>query len=82
MGKFNSAWLLRKRPFRSLTGVDGGTFYAMAKKLRPHWRERVFLHLVFSASSQKSHKAQYDKWPRCAELLNYALLETQLPPTN
>jgi transposase len=41
MAKFNSAWLLRKRPFRSLTGVDTGTFYMMVKKLRPHWRERV-----------------------------------------
>jgi transposase len=41
MTKFNSAWLLRKRPFRSLTGVDAATFYVMVKKLRPHWRERI-----------------------------------------
>jgi transposase len=41
MAKFNSAWLLRKRPFRSLTGVDAKTFHVMAYKLRPHWRERV-----------------------------------------
>ena len=41
MTKFNSAWLLRKRPFRSLTGVDAGTFQTMVKRLRPHWRERV-----------------------------------------
>jgi transposase len=41
MAKFNSAWLLRKRPFRSLTGVDAGTFYQMVKQLRPHWRERI-----------------------------------------
>jgi IS5 family transposase len=41
MAKFNSAWLLRKRPFRSLTGVDVGTFPEMVKKLRPYWRERV-----------------------------------------
>lgn len=41
MAKFNSTWLLRKRPFRSLTGVDAGTFQTMVKKLRPHWRERV-----------------------------------------
>jgi len=41
MGKFNSAWLLRKRPFRSLTGVDAGTFHEMVKRLRPHWRERI-----------------------------------------
>jgi transposase len=41
MAKFNSAWLLRKRPFRSLTGVDAGTFHEMVKRLHPHWRERV-----------------------------------------
>jgi transposase len=41
MAKFNSAWLLRKRPFRSLTGVDAGTFHKMVKQLRPYWRERV-----------------------------------------
>ena len=41
MAKFNSARLLRKRPFRSLTGVDAGTFLAMVERLRPHWRERV-----------------------------------------
>jgi transposase len=41
MAKFNSVWLLRKRPFRSLTGVDAGAFHTMVKKLRPHWRERV-----------------------------------------
>lgn len=41
MVKFNSAWLLRKRPFRSLTGVDVVTFLTMVKRLRPYWRERV-----------------------------------------
>lgn len=41
MAKFNSVWLLRKRPFRSLTGVETGTFHEMVKRLRPHWRERV-----------------------------------------
>lgn len=41
MAKFNSAWLLRKRVFRSLTGVDPGTFHQMVKQLCPHWRERV-----------------------------------------
>ena len=41
MAKFNSAWLLRKRPFRSLTGVDAGTFQKMVQRLRPHWRDRV-----------------------------------------
>lgn len=41
MAKFNSAWLLRKRPFRSLTGVDAGTFHKMVERLRPHWRERI-----------------------------------------
>jgi transposase len=41
MAKFNSAWLLRKRPFQSLTGVDVGTFHEMVKRLRPHWRKRI-----------------------------------------
>src|SRR5277367_2012155 len=41
MAKFNSSWLLHKRSFRSLTGVDAGTFHVMVQKLRPHWRERV-----------------------------------------
>lgn len=41
MAKFNSAWLLRKRPFRSLTGVEAGTFHEMVKRLRPHWREKI-----------------------------------------
>ncbi len=41
MAKFNATWLLRKRPFRSLTGVEAGIFQAMVKKLRPHWRARV-----------------------------------------
>jgi len=41
MAKFNSVWLLHKRPFRSLTGVDVGTFHKMVERLRPHWRERV-----------------------------------------
>ena len=41
MAKFNSTWLLRKRPFRSLTGVEAGTFREMVKRLRPHWRERI-----------------------------------------
>jgi hypothetical protein len=41
MAKFNSAWLLSKPQFRSLTGVDGETFRKMVERLRPHWRERV-----------------------------------------
>lgn len=41
MAKFNSVWLLRKRPFRSLTGVEAGTFHTMVARLRPHWRERI-----------------------------------------
>lgn len=41
MAKFNSAWLVRKRQFRSLTGVTAETFREMVERLRPHWRERV-----------------------------------------
>jgi transposase len=41
MAKFNSVWLLHKRSFRSLTGVDAGTFQKMVKQLRPYWRERI-----------------------------------------
>lgn len=41
MTKFNSARLLRKRLFRSLTGVEAETFHEMVKRLRPHWRERI-----------------------------------------
>lgn len=41
MAKCNSAWLLRKRPLRSQTGVDTETFHAVVKNLRSHWRERV-----------------------------------------
>lgn len=41
MAKFNSAWLRRKKQFRSLTGVEVATFDEMIERLRPHWRKRV-----------------------------------------
>jgi transposase len=41
MAKFNSAWLLHKRQFRSLTGVEAATFVTMVKRLRPHWQGEV-----------------------------------------
>lgn len=41
MAKFNSAWLLRKRQFRSLTGVEPATFHMMIERLKPHWKQRV-----------------------------------------
>jgi len=41
MAKFNSAGLLRKRPFRSLTGVTPDRFLAMSKQLRPLWKQRI-----------------------------------------
>lgn len=41
MAKFNSAWLISKRQFRSLTGVEADTFHGLVERLRPHWRERV-----------------------------------------
>ena len=41
MAKFNSAWLIPKRQFRTLTGVDADTFRQLVERLRPQWRERV-----------------------------------------
>ena len=41
MAKFNSAWLISKRQFRSLTGVEANTFGKLVARLRPHWRERI-----------------------------------------
>lgn len=41
MTKFDSKWLLGRRQFRSLTGVDGKTFHKMVERLRPHWRDRI-----------------------------------------
>ncbi len=41
MAKFNSAWLIHKLQFRSLTGVEADTFRKLVERLRPHWRERI-----------------------------------------
>ncbi len=41
MAKFNSAWLISKRQFRSLTGVDADTFCKLVERLQPHWRKRI-----------------------------------------
>ncbi len=41
MAKFNSAWLIHKRQFRSLTGVEADTFRKLVQRLQPHWRERI-----------------------------------------
>jgi hypothetical protein len=41
MRKFNSVWLLRKKQFRSLTGVEPGQFFQMIVRLRPEWERRV-----------------------------------------
>lgn len=41
MAKFNSAWLLRKRQFRSLTGVEPAHFLDMVERIRPHWQRLV-----------------------------------------
>jgi len=41
MAKFNSAWLIRKRQFRSLTGVEPAHFLDMVKRIRPHWQRLV-----------------------------------------
>ena len=41
MAKFSSAGLVRRRPFRSLTGVTPGQFRAMSWQLRPLWKQRI-----------------------------------------
>lgn len=41
MAKFNAAWLLRKRQFRSLTGIEPETFRQMTERLRPLWQKKV-----------------------------------------
>jgi len=41
MARFNSAWLIDKRQFRSLTGVEADIFRELVLRLRPHWRERI-----------------------------------------
>ena len=41
MAKFNSAWFISKRQFRSLTGVEADTSGKLVARLRPHWRERI-----------------------------------------
>ena len=41
MVTFRCAWLLNKRQFRSLTGIDAATFRLMLERLRPLWRERI-----------------------------------------
>ena len=41
MAKFNSAWLIHKQQFRSLTGVEPYTFLDLVERLRPRWRERI-----------------------------------------
>lgn len=41
MAKFNSAWLISKRQFCSLTGVAPDIFCQMVRKLRPYWLARI-----------------------------------------
>lgn len=41
MAKFNSARLLGKRQFRSLTGVTSDVFRRVVWLLGPHWQERI-----------------------------------------
>jgi len=41
MAKFNSTWLMSKRQFRTLTGVDAATFREWVARLRPHWQDRI-----------------------------------------
>ena len=50
MAKFNSAWLISKRQFHSLTGIETGTFSALVYKKaknRPLTRkERAYNHAL------------------------------------
>lgn len=38
MAKFNSTWLISKRQFQTLTGVDADTFRELVERLRVHWQ--------------------------------------------
>ncbi len=41
MAKFNSAWLISKQQFRTLTGIDCDTFHQLVKCIRPYWQKRI-----------------------------------------
>ncbi len=41
MADFNSAWLLGKKQFQSLTGISPDQFRKMVVLLRSHWQFRV-----------------------------------------
>lgn len=41
MADFNSAWLLGKRQFQSLSGVNAEQFRRMVALLYPHWQRRI-----------------------------------------
>lgn len=41
MTRLNSKWLLGKRQFRQMTGVEPEVFRAIAARLAPHWEERI-----------------------------------------
>ena len=41
MADFSSAWLLRKKQFRSLAGVRPDECHKMVRLLRPHWQDRI-----------------------------------------
>ena len=43
MEQFNIAWLISKRQFHSLMGVEADTFLKSVDRLRLHWRERMRL---------------------------------------
>lgn len=41
MADFSSGWLLRKKQFQSLTGIESEQFHKMTALLRPHWHQHV-----------------------------------------
>jgi hypothetical protein len=41
MKHFNWRWLIAKRSFRGLTGIDPGHFRELVRRLRPVWQRRV-----------------------------------------
>ena len=41
MADFSSTWLVRKKQFRSLTGITPDQFREMVRRLHPHWQQKI-----------------------------------------
>ena len=71
MAKFNSAWLIHKRQFRSLTGVEADKElpeprHAPFSILRPHTEPRGCIHRGPSASYNYGHYSACREQSRCS----------------